>query len=259
MARRQERRRLSLTAANRKGADLPRRLLRLAILAVLTVVLPGRVLAVPALGPAQGYAGQWTFSAETETPAACVVRLHATSRAGGYRIEIPRACRDVLPDLIEVSAWRPQAGDLIAFSDPKHRQVLVFHPTGASAWVARTDSGKGYVLARGAQLDPQLRWGSMAGGWFLTRLGGTRLCHFDFQPDRTGLAGRIALQEPCEPPFSTTRFAAWSLAKGRLTVKDREGKLALRFRRSDVVAFQAAGPRAKGLFLTRPPPPLLAP
>jgi hypothetical protein len=206
-----------------------------------------RASAAPA--PLLRYAGAWTFSANAPGGPACEMRLRTGRIGRGYRIDVPRACMGVFADAIDIKAWRPVAGDMVSLTSRSGRQVLVFRPTGAGAYLARGERGA-FVLARGSRLSPALRWGPIGGRWLLKRFGGEQLCDLTLRADGTGLAGRIEREGACAP-------ASWSFSRERLTLKDSGGTALYRFRRGDVTTFQGASPQARGLFMVRPSPPLL--
>src|SRR5437870_2334489 len=138
---------------------------------VWAALAPSPSLARTAPAPALRYAGPWTFSANTPGGGACEMRLRTGRISRGYRIDVPRTCMGVFADAIDIKAWRPSAGDMLALTSRSGRQVLVFRPTGAGPYLARGERGA-FVLARGARLPPALRWGPIGGRWLLKRFGG---------------------------------------------------------------------------------------
>lgn len=213
---------------------------------LIALVWCAQAEASDAPSPLIRYAGPWTFSANSPGGGACEMRLRTGRFGRGHRIDVPRGCMAVFADSIDIKAWRPAAGDMIAFTTRSGRQVLAFRPTGAGPYLARGERGA-FVLARGTRLSPSLRWGPLGGRWLLKRFGGEQVCELELRTDRSGLAGRAQVSGDCP-------VATWSFARERLTLKDAAGMPVYRFRRTDVLSLQADGPRTRGLFLVRPPP-----
>ncbi len=112
------------------------------------LLLVAAVLGAASPAAAQGLAGSWTFSGDTQDTAGCKVTLGVKTVPGGRALTAPAACRKVFAGAARFAVWRTSPGGGVVFANASGRALLEFGPVADGDFLAQLDNGNGYVLTR---------------------------------------------------------------------------------------------------------------
>ncbi|MDO9338661.1 MAG: AprI/Inh family metalloprotease inhibitor [Caulobacter sp.] len=202
--------------------------------------------AAPALAaePAD-HAGAYWLGGVSEGDESCDVTLGSEPVIGGWSLKLAADCQEKLGVSPDIAAWTTGGGGQIRFIDALRKPLLVFEPVEIGGFVAQPDGGEPLSLDRAVNGPEPTEQERMSGPWVVTRMGGDIQCRYASTANKAGSKGTLIPGADCPAPWS--RISRWEVAKGRVTLFDKAGKVVVVLPGDSIQGFD--GDDAKGEFL----------